>query len=170
MMKRYRHLILILILAVGIAQQGYARMRSFDQLSKSPSADLQNTILEIVYVGPTDKLFPVVVLSGGVNALAAHDALQAALKNAIPPAGERLVFVVSTQQLSRVLESIRVFKGTKTGAVVGLYAIGMTARDTASVLLDRTEGRQALKVISDEVTDPDARRAILKLTRMIFPH
>ena len=170
MRSRYLCFSLVLLFAAGFAQQGYARMRTFNDLAGGTGADLRNTALEIAYTGPTNKPFPAVILSGGVDGFKAHDALQNSFNNAIPLASVRSAFVVGPVTLSRALKSVAKLKGTSSGAVVGLYAVAVTTGDTASVLLDKTQGRQALRRLSETTTDPNARRAILRLARMIFPH
>jgi hypothetical protein len=135
----------------------------------SPIKDLQATLIEIRFAGKSKKLWPSVGVTGGTNPSAAQDALETALGQNMQPSGVAQRFVLTPDQLRKVLAAVATFNGAPASqSAVGIYGIQMTTRQTAALLLGAS-GKQDLATLTAAMPTAKSRLAVSELSKQIFP-
>ena len=120
------------------------------------------------YLGPVDKPFPTVDLSGGVNIFQARHALLLKLGAGVrPPPSALTPFTISAGKMTKVLNTVTALSNSQKGSPVkiGIYSIDMSSGKVKVRTLNATAGKAALNKLAGVLPTAPAA-AIRKFRKM----
>ena len=130
---------------------------------------LANTFVMAAYIGPVQKPFPTVDISGGVDIFQARDALLSKLGAALP-FGAPTPFTITPSQMGQARNAFAALTSSPAGTKfkIGLYLMNMSTGKVTAKRFGATPGKAALAKLAGSL--PAAPRgAIKRLRTMAFP-
>jgi hypothetical protein len=132
---------------------------SFKQLSTSATdADLRTAIVEIVYLGPAEKLPGTFDVTAGADPVAARAALHQVPGMSIPPVGGPNAFALTPTQLRAVVSAIGDHAGaSSTSPSLGFFALVQSTGQSAVLRVDAASAPTVLGAVYAALPAGDAR-------------
>ena len=148
----------LLVALPGQAGAGQARAQT-----------LANTFLMAAYIGPVQKPFPTVDISGGVDVFQARYALLTKLGAAVPLQGSPTPFTIKPAQIAKARHAFGLLKSSRVGSKfkIGLYLIDTSTGAVKAKRFTLTAGKAALTKLARSL--PAQPSGALKRLRMLFP-